>query len=67
MARALLGYVGSSNEQALTVEVNRLRRRVTELEAEVSELRTRDHAELDAVEMDMEFHRITEEASPVLT
>ncbi|MEO6886827.1 MAG: hypothetical protein ABI232_11175 [Jatrophihabitantaceae bacterium] len=62
MARALLGYVGSSNEQALTIEVNRLRRRVAELETEVRELRAHDH-----VELDLEFHRITEEASPVLT
>jgi hypothetical protein len=59
MARALLGYVGSSNERVLAVEIVRLRRRVAELETELAELRAGAHAELD-----LELHRITE---PVLT
>jgi hypothetical protein len=62
MARALLGYVGGTNEQALASEVTRLRRRVNELEAEVRELRERTH-----VEFDLELHRIAEEASHALT
>ena len=38
MARALLGYVGSSNEQALRLEIVRLRRLVAELEGQIAEL-----------------------------
>ncbi|PZS15896.1 MAG: hypothetical protein DLM57_11815 [Pseudonocardiales bacterium] len=58
MARALLGYVGNNNEQALAVEVARLRRRVAELESELAELRHTNHAELDR-----ELHQISEAAS----
>ena len=61
MARALLGYVGNSNEQALALEVARLRRRIAELETEIAELRDNNHAALD-----MELHRISEVAAPVL-
>ena len=61
MARALMGYVGTGNEQALAFEVARLRRRVAELQTELEELRTRTHAELDA-----ELHRIAEAAEPAL-
>jgi len=62
MARALLGYVGSSNEQALRLEVVRLRRLVAELEGQLAELREVDeHAELD-----LELHRIAEAAEPAL-
>jgi len=65
MARALLGYVGNANEQVLALEIARLRRRVAELELEVSELRAAsgmDHAELD-----LELHRIAEAAEAALT
>ncbi|MDT4891121.1 MAG: hypothetical protein QOE97_156 [Pseudonocardiales bacterium] len=61
MARALLGYVGSSNEQVLLLEVAKLRRRIAELEAQVAELRESTHAELD-----LELHRIAEAAEPAL-
>lgn len=61
MARALLGYVGNNNEQALALEVARLRRRVTELESELAELRHTDHAELDR-----ELHRFSEATEPAL-
>ena len=61
MARALLGYVGTSNEQALLLEVNRLRRKVAELETQIDELRASTHAELD-----IELHRIAEAAEPAL-
>jgi hypothetical protein len=48
MARALVGYVGSSNnEQVLAAEVARLRRRVSELESELADVRERQHAEID--------------------
>ena len=62
MARALLGYVGSNNEQVLALEVARLRRRVAELEAESVQLRESTHGE-----MDLELHRIAEAAEPALT
>lgn len=62
MARALLGFVGSPGEQALAFEVARLRRRVSELEAEVARLREHRGAELD-----LELHRIAEVAEPALT
>jgi 50S ribosomal subunit-associated GTPase HflX len=57
MARALLGHVGTPGEQALAYEVARLRRRVRELEAEVtrlSEQRT----------IDLELTRFAEVADP---
>lgn len=61
MARALLGYVGNSSEQALAMEVARLRRRVTELETEIADLRNTNHADLDR-----ELHRFAEAAEPAL-
>ncbi|HEY8826698.1 MAG TPA: hypothetical protein VIM17_02945 [Jatrophihabitantaceae bacterium] len=61
MARALLGYVGNTNEQVLVLQVARLRRRVAELENELEELRNTNHAELES-----ELHRISEAAEPAL-
>ena len=61
MARALLGYVGNNNQQTLTFEIARLRRRVAELEAEVAELRHPNDAEFDR-----ELHRISESSAPAL-
>jgi hypothetical protein len=61
MARALLGYVGNNNEQTLALEVARLRRRVTELESELAELRHSNHADLDS-----ELHRFSEAPEPAL-
>lgn len=40
MARALYGHIGGPDAQ-LSLEVARLRRRITELEAEVDRLRSR--------------------------
>ena len=62
MARALVGYVGTNNEQVLAMQVTKLRRRVAELEAELAELRAGQHTELD-----LELHRIAEAAEPALT
>jgi hypothetical protein len=62
MARALVGYVGTNNEQVLALEVARLRRRVSELETELTDLRAGHRTELD-----LELHRIAEAAEPALT
>lgn len=62
MARALLGYVGNSTEQALALEIARLRRRVADLEAQVADLREGAH-----VEIDLELHQIAQAAEPALT
>jgi hypothetical protein len=62
MARALLGHIGSATEQNLSFEVVRLRRRVAELQAEIAELRSAQH-----VELDLELHRLAEDAEPALT
>jgi hypothetical protein len=62
MARALLGYVGTGNDQLLTLEVVRLRKRVAELESELAALRESSHTELD-----LELHHIAEASAPVLT
>ncbi len=62
MARALVGYVGTNNEQVLAFEVARLRRRVVELETELTTLRSGQHGELD-----LELHRMAEAAEPALT
>lgn len=60
MARALLGYVGNSTDQALRLEVARLRAKVNDLEAQIADLRADKHAEID-----LELHRIAE-AAPAL-
>ena len=65
MARALVGYVGTNNEQVLALEVSRLRRRVAELENELAELREAAHVDLDA-ELHA-LHQIAESAEPALT
>jgi hypothetical protein len=62
MARALVGYVGSNNinEQVLAAEVARLRRRVSQLESELADVRERQHAEID-----LDLHRLAAEAELV--
>ncbi len=59
MARALLGHVGLPGEQVLAYEVGRLRRRVSELEAEVARL-------TEQRTIDLELHRIAEVPEPAL-
>jgi len=65
MARALLGYVGSTNEQVLRLEVVRLRRLVADLESQLAELRE-DLPAAEHAELDLELHRIAEAAEPAL-
>ncbi|WP_375489779.1 hypothetical protein [uncultured Jatrophihabitans sp.] len=57
MARALMGHVGLTNDQVLVGEVARLRRRVRELEAELTQLRAR------GTQIDLELHQMTEDAA----
>ena len=68
MARALLGYVAtsaSSREQALALEVNRLRRRVAQLEVELADVRASQH-ELQHDHIDLELHQLAADAAPAL-
>jgi len=59
MARALLGYVGNASEQVQALEIARLRARIRELEAELTELRDAHHASLDPT-LDLELHQLAE-------
>ena len=65
MARALMGYIGNGSEQALSLEVVRLRRRVQQLEAELADLRPNDQPVIDPA-LDLELHRLAEGAEPAL-
>jgi hypothetical protein len=62
MARALLGHIGMPSEHVLALEIGRLRRRVSELEAENARLREN----APGSDFDFELHRIAEVAEPVL-
>jgi 50S ribosomal subunit-associated GTPase HflX len=63
MARALMGHIGSPGEQALALEIGRLRRRVRELETELDELRKHTSA---SAAIDLELHRLAEAGEPAL-
>jgi len=66
MARALMGHVGSPSDQILAAEIVRLRRRVTELEAEIARLREADRSDqptADKPDFDLRLRRIAD--SPV--
>ena len=63
MARALMGHVGTNGDLALAYEVARLRRRVSELETELAQLRK----DTTKTELDLELHRIAQTAEPALT
>jgi hypothetical protein len=64
MARALLGHISSGTDQALSLEITRLRRRVALLEAELAELRDA-HPAVPA-SLEIELHQLAENASPAL-
>lgn len=61
MAKALLGYVGGADPR-LATEVQRLRRRVTDLEAQVLRLQAENDHLADAV---VDHSRMTLDDSPV--
>jgi hypothetical protein len=69
MARALLGYVGTTSQHIQEIELVRLRARVRELQAEVSELRAEAAARraVDQAAVDQELKSIVGESSPALT
>jgi uncharacterized protein YigA (DUF484 family) len=69
MARALLGYVASNSNQVQEIELARLRSRVRELQAEISELRAEAAARraVDQAAVDQELTRIVGESSAALT
>ena len=64
MARALLGHISSGTDQVLALEINRLRRRVAVLEAELAELRE-SHPVVPA-SLEIELHQLAEHAAPAL-
>ena len=71
MARALVGHLGSTPNTILLVELTALRRRVRELEDELAAAKAAPglNGGLDAglpADLDIELHRITAEADPVL-
>jgi hypothetical protein len=56
MARALMGHVGTYQDQALAYELARLRRRVSELETELAQLKQA----ADRTRLDLELHRMAQ-------
>jgi hypothetical protein len=69
MARALLGYVGTTPQHLTELEMMRLRARVRELQVEVSELRAEAAARraVDQAAVDQELKTIVGESSAALT
>jgi uncharacterized protein YlxW (UPF0749 family) len=67
MAKALFGHVGVGTDLRLVDEVRRLRGRVSELEAEVSRLRSTNDALMASVLVDDDIRMLTLEDEPALT
>jgi hypothetical protein len=67
MAKALFGHVGVGTDLRLVDEVRRLRGRVSELEAELSRLRSTNDALMASVVVDDDIRMLTLEDSPALT
>ena len=67
MAKALFGHVGIGTDLRLVDEVRRLRGRVSELEAELSRLRSTNDALMASVVVDDDIRMLTLEDSPALT
>lgn len=68
MARALLGFVGTTPQNISELELARLRARVRELQAEVSELRAEaaTRRAIDRAAVEQELTRIVGESSAAL-
>ena len=65
MAKALFGYTGVGNNAQLTAELRGLRRRVTELEVELAQVRDTNDALMASVHVDDDIRVLTNE--PALT
>ena len=67
MAKALFGHVGVGTDLRLVDEVRRLRGRVSELEAELSRLRSANDALMGSVMVDDDIRMLTLDDQPALT
>lgn len=66
MAKALFGHVGTSDLR-LVDEVRRLRRRVSDLETELSRAHTANEALMASVHVDDDLRLLTFDDEPALT
>ena len=67
MAKALLGHVGLAADMRLLDEVQRLRRRVTELEGELRSVQAGHDALVASVTVDDDIRMLTMDDEPALT
>ena len=67
MAKALLGHVGIGADLRLVDEVRRLRRRVSELEAELARAAATHEAFVASVTVDDDLRLLTFDDEPALT
>ncbi len=67
MAKALFGHVGVGNDLRLVDEVQRLRARVHDLEAELVRLRSSHDALMASVTVDDDIRMLTLDGQPALT
>ena len=67
MAKALFGHVGVGNDLRLVEEVSRLRRRVSDLEGELSRVTAAHDALVASVTVDDDIRMLTLDDQPALT
>ena len=67
MAKALFGHVGLGADHRLVEEVRRLRRRVSELEAELLRVQAGHDALVASVTVDDDIRMLTLDDEPALT
>jgi len=67
MAKALFGHVSVGNDLRLVEEVRRLRRRVSELEGELSRATAAHDALMSSVTVDDDIRMLTLDDQPALT
>ena len=67
MAKALFGHVGAGTDLRLVEEVRRLRRRVSDLEAELARLQAAHDGLVASVTVDDDIRMLTLEDEPALT
>jgi hypothetical protein len=64
MARALYGHIGGGSDPSLSMEIVRLRRRVADLESELTALREAN--DTIAPSLEVELHQLAETSAPAL-